>query len=739
MLNASQNVFKKIVSTAGSDDFNELQGNNSIILKIIIILVSIVLIGLFFVINLDDKPYDAPDYRIVPGNIWEGPQLVADFTFPIYKPQSDYLEERRISAENSLPVFIYDETIEESMQNKLNNYITVLSEITENLNEQSDFSFPEKVILPILSLNKTQKINELKKIEKTISQYIKKVYASGFVNISNEKMFVNEISVKTAANEFRIIPVIGLTDKNLFLINAEKMIPVSITQSLQPLVLEIITKLNTPNLVFSKELTDRAIELNMKNVPRTAGYVKRGEIIVQNGERLTVENIAKINSYHSSSYMLGDSHTNLLYYFGGFGHSTLILSILLLYLMIIRKRIFNDNAQLAIIMVILIVTSGMAWITAQIHTQYPLELLITIPSFAMLVAIVYDSRTAFYVTVTMALLLAGIRGNDYITGTIMIFTGGIAAYTVRDIQSRTQMYQSIFYIFLGFLITILIFGAETSLRSDEIIKNILTGFINSLMAPLLTFGVLFAIERFSNISTDLRIKEYDNLDHPLMRMLAEKAPGTYQHTLSVAMLAERCAREIGANPLLVKVGAYYHDLGKMSKSEYFTENQIGIDNKHDLIQSKRSAKIIIEHIAEGIRLAHEYKLPQRIIDFIPMHHGTTLVKHFYAKALEIAENKDDVKETDFRYPGPKPKTKETAILMICDFAEAISRLEAKTTEEIEAIIEKNIHDRVTDGQFDECEITLYDLSRIKKIIAKNIIGMTHKRVSYKEIPKSELK
>jgi cyclic-di-AMP phosphodiesterase PgpH len=380
----------------------------------------------------------------------------------------------------------------------------------------------------------------------------------------------------------------------------------------------------------------------------------------------------------------------------------------------------------------------MAWVSNQIHSSLPLELLIFIPALSMLVAIVYDSRTAFYTTVTMALLLAGIRGNDYITGTIMMFTGIIAAYTVRDIQSRIQMYLSFFYIFIGFAIAILVFGAERSSTLNEILMSLVLGFINSIMAPLITFGLLFIIERFSNISTDLRIKEFDNLDHPLIRMLSEKAPGTYQHTLSVAMLAERCSREIGANPLLAKVGAYYHDLGKMSKSEYFTENQMGIDNKHDVINAKRSAKIIIDHVNDGIKLAQEHKLPQRLIDFIPMHHGTTLVKHFYAKALEAAQDSEhEVNQNDFRYPGPKPQNKETAILMICDFAEAISRLEFKTTDEIEAIIESNIYDRITDGQFDDCEITLDDLSKIKKIIAKNLIGMTHKRTSYKEIPKKE--
>ncbi|MFA5511143.1 MAG: HDIG domain-containing metalloprotein [Candidatus Kapaibacterium sp.] len=706
-------------------------------IRIIIVVISVLITSSFFIMNFDTKPYETPDYRTVVGNVWEGPPLTAEFSYPVYKAQNEYFEERRKAAESTLPVFLYDEIVEESMLNKLDNYILVLTELEDYNNNSPDFSFSERLVNPLLTLNKTQKENDLKKIQRVITQYIRKVYTGGFVNISTDRMNTSEISVKTGSNEFNILPVTSLSDKNLFLINAEKVVENNINPQLRPLALEVLGRLNTPNLTFSKELTDKSVELRMQNVPRTIGYVRKGDIIVKNGERLTNETILKISSYHSSSHMIEDTGYSPIYYLGGIGHGIILCSILLLYIFIIRPKIFASKTQLIIIMLVMIVSSAMAWLSSQIHTSYPLELLIIIPALSMLVAIVYDSRTAFYTTVTMSLLLAGIRGNDYVTGTIMIFTGILAAYTVRDIQSRTQMYLSFFYIFIGFAVTVLIFGAERSLKTEEVVTSLVFVFVNSLMAPLITFGLLFVIERFSNISTDLRIKEFDNLDHPLLRNLTEKAPGTYQHTLSVAMLAERCAREIGANPLLAKVGSYYHDLGKMAKSEYFTENQIGIDNKHDIISAKKSARIIIDHVNEGIKLAQEYKLPKRIIDFIPMHHGTTLVKHFYAKALEAADNKSDVNENDFRYPGPKPQNKETAILMICDSAEAISRLDSKTLEEIEEIIERNIHERILDGQFDECEITLDDLSKIKKIIAKNLIGMSHKRVNYKEIPKTD--
>ena len=296
------------------------------------------------------------------------------------------------------------------------------------------------------------------------------------------------------------------------------------------------------------------------------------------------------------------------------------------------------------------------------------------------------------------------------------------------------MFQSVFFIFIGLTVPVLIFAAERSSDSISIIKTASVTLLTSVVAPLITFGLLFIIERLTNISSDLRIKEYDKLDHPLLLKMSETAPGTYQHTMGVAMLAERCAREIGANPLLAKVGAYFHDIGKMTKPEYFTENQIGIENKHDQLSPKKSVKLIIDHVSDGIELGKQYKIPQRILDFIPMHHGTSLIKHFYAKALEEA-NGESINQNDFRYAGPKPKSKEAAIMMICDFAEAISRLDSRTLVEIEEIISGNIQERIADGQFDECNITIEELSKIKQLIAKNLLGMTHKRVNYKTIPK----
>jgi hypothetical protein len=735
MLNPKQTLFQKILvdnAISSQMDYNRIKG--SLRVKVIIIIVSLLLTSLFFVIQLDQKAYNIPDYRMVKGSTWEDEPIIAEFSYPIYKEPTKYSDERRLAAEEALPVFVIDEASSLSNRTALTAILDILEEMLTQTVEKLPSPISEKSLKPLLDLPLKQRLIQFKSIKQTLEKFLSEAYDNGFVNIALDRITKSEIMVRVDKNQFIILNKVNLVDKSKFIDNAESIISKTIQAPLQPLAIEIIKRLDVPNLVFHNDLTDQAIEQAMNSVPRTIGFVRAGEVIIHSKEKLSEMNIAKIKSYQSSRFMTDEDSYGALYYIGNFGHSAMILSILIVYLLILRKRVITDNVELSILMASMVFIAMLSWLSIEIVSDLPLQYLIFIPAISMLIAIVFDSRTAFVSTVTMSLLMAGIRGNDYITATQMIFVGMLASYTVRDIQNRTQMYQSIFFIFMGFFISILVFSAESNTENIDLLKSMSMALICSIISPLITFGLLFIIERLPNISTDLQIKEYDNPDHPLLKKLTEISPGTYQHTMAVAMLAERCAREIGANHLLTKVGTYFHDLGKMEKPEYFTENQIGIDNKHEQISPKKSAQIIIDHVAAGIELARQYKLPQRIIDFIPMHHGTTLVKHFYAQALEMNPDKE-INEDDFRYPGPKPRTKETAILMICDSAEAISRIESKSLEDIELIIEKNIQDRILDGQFDECNITISDLNKIKTVIAKSLIGMGHKRVSYKEIPK----
>jgi putative nucleotidyltransferase with HDIG domain len=255
----------------------------------------------------------------------------------------------------------------------------------------------------------------------------------------------------------------------------------------------------------------------------------------------------------------------------------------------------------------------------------------------------------------------------------------------------------------------------------------------ALCGPLMV-GVLPFIEKLFKIQTDLSLLELGDMSHTLLKQLAQRAPGTYNHSISVASLAESAAESIGANGLLVRVGACFHDIGKMFKPNYFVENQMPGANRHDSLQPELSTLVIIAHVKDGADLARQHNIPQRIIDFIEQHHGTTLVEYFYHQAIKENEGNEDIEEvseTQFRYPGPKPQTKEAAILMIADAVESATRaLREPTSSRIQTLVDQIAMKKLLDGQFDQCELTLVELDKIKQSLIKNLNAIHHGRIKY---------
>jgi len=733
-------LFEKLISNKPLDLSSDASSlRHSFVFKILIIIATIAICSFFFIVHIKDYIEEPDKFNLLPGYIWSGEKLQAEYTFPIYKSNQEYQSEIRIARESTGPVFLLDQSKEAIMLEKVNILLDSLQNITPQSNKLLEEPLSDKALRNFLELNQNQRNNNIRKLRSELNKHINDSYRNGYVNVNLDRIEQNEITVRIPPNREFPLQKSGLTDRGLYIDRARAFANKEFDKSID-LVFEILSKVAQPNLIYSEELTEQARQIAEKSVPKTSGLIRKGEIIVNQGEVLTDEIIPIIKSYHTSRQMRHYDTISLTAAIGSIGHSMIIYSIILLYLVYIRKKIFDDNFQLGMISGLLISVSAMAWLSVELQSIEPIEYLIFLPALSMLAAIIFDLRTAFCVTVAMALMVAGIRGNDYETGTAMLFAGTLAAYTVRDIQSRTQIFRSMFSIFTGLAIAIVMFGLERSYEFSVILTRLVFALFNAVIAPAITFGVLFILERISNIATDLRIKEYDNLNHPLLVKMNETAPGTYQHTLAVALLGERCAQSIGANPLLTKVGAYFHDIGKIEKAEYFTENQMHIGNKHDLIQPIRSAATIREHVLDGIELAKQYKLPKRIIEFIPMHHGTSLIRHFYAKALEEANQKGiKINEDDFKYPGPLPNSKETAIVMICDAAEAISRITDLDKDAIKQKIANTIDNKILEGQFDNANLTFQEVNLIKDTIFKYIIAKTHQRVNYKEIPPSEEK
>ena len=696
-------------------------------LRIIIVVSTIVICSLFFPLHFDFQFQDKSDFGAQLGFLWTGETIKADYSFPIMKPYEIYKKELDDAGANASKVFSFNDISKESALIQIENYFA-------NISKDGSTSQDKDVAELFRKTVGAKKAVDFIKLKKSILNLAEYAYTRGFVNIPISQITKPEVLVLYSNKIEKYFPTIDLIDSSALALRAEKEILEKFPTSASDFGTKILFKFCQPNYIYSQSLTDQNRVLNEKNIAKTKGIVKAGEILIEKGEKVDSLKYLQIKSYENARYLKRDKTLNYTIYFGNIGHAALIFSFLGLYLLYIRKRIFQDNFQLTILCGSLVATAFLSWLSVQVKTSAPIEYLIFIPAFSMLAAIVYDSRTAFYATVTMSLMLAGVRGNDYVCGASLMLAGTLAAYTVRDIQSRTQIFTSIFYIFIALLFAIVSFGLESSAEFPQMAQMIGFALLNALISPLLTFGLLFLLERVSNIATDLRLQEFDNLNHPLLAKLSESAPGTYQHTLTIARLAESCARAISANPLLARVGAYFHDIGKINRPEYFVENQIGIENKHAQLTPKKSAAAIRNHVVEGIRLAKETKLPKRIADFIPMHHGTSLIKHFYAMALEKGDT-ETVKEEDYRYPGPKPQFKEHAIVMIADSAEALSRVLSSTERDIlEQAVDKIIRDKILDGQFDECDISLGELNTVKETCVKNLIGISHPRTIYKEIP-----
>ena len=348
----------------------------------------------------------------------------------------------------------------------------------------------------------------------------------------------------------------------------------------------------------------------------------------------------------------------------------------------------------------------------------------------MLIAILLDLRLGVVAAVIFS-LIAGIVADNNIRVLVVNLVGGIAgAFCVSKISQRSDITRAGFLVGLANFFAILGMGM---LAGDlSMLKLSWLGLLNGIISAILTIGTLPYLETIFHLTSAIRLLELANPNHPLLRRLLVEAPGTYHHSLLVGNLAEAAIEEVGGDSVLVRVGAYYHDIGKIKRPYFFTENQFGMENPHDKIAPGLSTLIITSHVKDGVELAREHKLPEPIIDLIKQHHGTDLVKYFYSRAQE--NDREKVSEKDFQYQGPKPQTKEAAVLMLADSVEAAVRsLREPSPGRIEGVVRKIIKERLASGLLDESELTFRDLDKIGTSFVRTLSGIYHQRVEYPQL------
>jgi len=341
-----------------------------------------------------------------------------------------------------------------------------------------------------------------------------------------------------------------------------------------------------------------------------------------------------------------------------------------------------------------------------------------------------DLGTGLVSTVFLSLLVGVVTGFNFSVFSIGLAAGMISAYSVRTVRRRYDFYRPALYGAVVYVVGSYVLETLRFADTPIVIASAGYGFLNAVAGAVVAVGILPIFESLLGFTTDLTLLELSNLNHPLLRRLTLEAPGTYHHSIVIGNLAEAAAEAIGANALLARVGAYFHDIGKMEKPEYFVENQRHIKSKHEKLPPSMSALILESHVKRGRELALQHDLPDAVIDFIEQHHGTTTMSFFFHKAQRQIQA-EPVSEEEFRYPGPKPQTRETAIVMLADSVEAVSRtLEDPKPGRLLTAIKKVIEAKFTAGQLEECDLTLKDLHKIEESFLKILLGVFHSRIDY---------
>ncbi|MGZ3900464.1 MAG: HD family phosphohydrolase [Bacteroidia bacterium] len=474
-----------------------------------------------------------------------------------------------------------------------------------------------------------------------------------------------------------------------------------------------------------KEKTKWYVKSKLEQVSIYHSVIKAGEVLVKQGEKLTNDKRYLINRYFYSQNQ--DAGPGLFNFLSRWVLTFITLLILLFYLVFFRKQIFGQNKQ--VFFLFMIVLTGV--FTVFLFHKYGL-IILTLPFtlIPILVRVFFDSRTALF-THLIAVLLCSFFMPDKLEFIFLQLISGIGTlFTVAEMRKRQQILNAAMVVFVIYVV--LFFAYQTGFGTPQLALKFTAyvPFAVSSMLVLLAYPLIYLIEKLFGFISDFKLLELSDLNQPLLRRLSQEVPGTFQHSLQVANLAEEAIYYIGGNTLLVRTGAMYHDVGKLMNPKFFTENQVNGYSPHIEMLPLQSAKTIINHVIKGIELAKQHGLPEQVIDFIRTHHGTTYVGYFLNlyKKEKVLNNVD---ENEFRYPGPIPFSKETAVLMMADGVEAASRsLPAKDAMAINDLVDQIIDYKISQNQFINSDITFKDITLIKKIFKKRLMNIYHVRIEY---------
>lgn len=675
---------------------NKWYKNHALVYKILLFLLTTL-----FIVYLFPKTGKFR-YSFEKGKPWQSESLLAPFNFAIQKTQAE-IEEEQLEIENNAPVY-FDIDLEIPKNIKLN-YITKFNEVF------NDSTTAKKALF------------------KQGTDIIETLYENGILDTdypySKDKPVVLVASNKVEKR----LQYQNLVEEKQLTNRLENYLEKSISSENKNRMISLFFDIVKPNVTLNETLTKTTLEEELSQISLTRGSIDKDQLIISKGQVVEDEeyNILKSlkSEYESQVWNTANYNWVLVAY-------TLLVALallmLLLFLQKYRLEVFQNNTKVTFIFFNIALMILLTTLVINYNSQYIYVVPLCI--LPLVLKAFFDARLGLFSHVLTVLLLGFIVPNSYEYMFLQIIAGIVTILTVSELYKRANLFISVGQITLIYIIAYFAFfviheGQITTLKWDTFGLFILCGLATLFVQPL-----IYIYEKIFGLVSDVSLLELSDTNTKLLKELSNKAPGTFHHSLNVANLAEASANEIGANAMLVRVGALYHDIGKMKNPTYFTENQSNGINPHDELSSRESATVIVDHVLNGIEIAKKYNLPDRVIDFIRTHHGTSVVYYFYMK--EKAEN-NAVKIEDFSYPGPKPFSKETAILMMCDSVEAASKsLKEPTTTKINDFVENIINKQMESGQFLNANITFKEIQSIKKVIKHKLANIYHLRIEYPE-------
>jgi putative nucleotidyltransferase with HDIG domain len=686
-----------------SEIVNKIYRNNTIIYKVFLFLITTIAIVYLFPKGGQFK------YDFNNGQLWKYDNLYAPFDFAIQKTEEEITIEKKQIEVNAKLYFKYDTNIIADVKINFKNRI-------------SQINFSDSLT-----------VDEINRLTNTGENVIQMIYSVGFLEVVSEGRVSAQDQIVALKKENEVQDVLFknlLTSKNVLAIINTNLEDEPSTNA-RKLVLNILAGIIKPNVSYDKVLSNKIIDSEISHITYTKGKIASDELIILKGDIVKDRKLAVLNSLKSEfeSKVWTDSNYNWIV----FGYTILVslaLLMLLLFLYKNRLEIFNNNTKVTFIFFNVLTMMFIQILVVKYNSDYlyivPLSILpIILKAF-------FDARLGLFTHVLTVLLLGYIVPNSFEFIYLHIIAGIVTILTVSELYKRANLFISVAQITLIYMITYFAFSIIKEGNASQINWDYFALFaLNGVLSFLAVFFI-YIYEKVFGLVSDVTLLELSNTNTKLLRELNEKAPGTFQHSMQVANLAEAAANEIGANSMLVRTGALYHDIGKMLNPMYFIENQSTGVNPHNDLSPRDSTKIITDHVIKGVELAKKHNLPDRIIDFIRTHHGTSSTYYFYKKEQELnPDTKVDIKK--FQYQGPIPFSKETAILMMCDAAEAASKsIKHPTAQSISDLIDKIIDKQMADNQFLNSDITFREIKVIKKVIKKKLMNIYHLRLEYPE-------